>query len=72
MKSYGVGLRPSVGNGSDEAPDPPMSDSRPHWTVEFSTPGALEIMSNTMFPCGRSKKMPQPPRMIVEPEPERS
>ena len=36
-------------------PAPPLrSCSRPHWSVELSTPGALAIMSNTMLPCGRS------------------
>ena len=52
LKSKAVGLIPSVGLGSP--PDASDPATVPRWSVEFSTPGALEIMSNTMFPCGRS------------------
>src|SRR5438094_5209906 len=52
LKPYAVGFSDSVGNGSP--PAEVTSCSRPQSTLEFNTPGALEIMSNTMLPCGRS------------------
>ena len=52
LKPYAVGLSDNVGYGSL----PPESQilQPPESSLEFNTPGALEIMSKTWLPCGRS------------------